>query len=192
MDPILFIHGIVGNEEQYQPLIKYLKNKGINSFYEFTYVNKFGLASLKVAAKELANFIENNVKEKRINIVAISQGGIIALTYLKYFKNVDINKLFTLCSPHRGSLLAKVFDLRGLIDLRPNSLLLKELDLFLKDNKIDLYSIYTPFDLVVFPGWNARSKYGKKKIIFSPSHVASFSWPEMMKFIYKNIIDSRN
>lgn len=188
MDPILFIHGIVGNEEQYQPLIKFLKGKGINNFYEFTYTNKFGLASLKVAAKELADFIEKNVKEKSINIVAISQGGIIALTYLKYYKNININKLFTLCSPHKGSLLAKVFDLKGLIDLRPNSPLLKELDSFLKDHKIDLYSIYTPFDLVVFPGWNARASHGKKKIIFSPGHVASFSWPEMMKFIHKNLL----
>ena len=188
MNPILFIHGIGGTEEQYQPIIKYLREKGINNFYEFTYKNRFGLTPIKIVAEELAEFIKNNVREKSIDIVAISQGGIITLTYLKYYKNVNVDKLFTICSPHKGSRLAKIFNLQGLIDLRLNSELLKELEIFVKENKINIYSIYTLFDLMVFPGWNARSKYGKKKIIFAPGHAASFSWPEAMRYIYKNLI----
>ncbi len=190
MNPILFIHGIGGTEEQYQPIIKYLRERGINNFYEFNYKNRFGLTPIKTAAEELAEFIKNNVKAESINIVAISQGGIIALAYLKFYNTSDVKveKLFTICSPHKGSRLAKIFNLRGLIDLRPNSELLKELEIFVKENKINLYSIYTPFDLMVFPGWNARSKYGKHKIIFAPGHAASLSWPAMMRFIHKNLI----
>ena len=198
MNPILFIHGIGGNEEQYQPIIKYLRARGINKFYEFSYKNRFGLSPIKTAAKELVEFIDKNVKptfgeagKKSINIVAISQGGIIALAYLKYYKNINVEKVFTICSPHKGSRLAKIFNLRGLIDLRPNSELLKELEIFVKENKINLYSIYTPFDLMVFPGWNARAKHGKKKIIFAPGHAASLFWPATLKFIYKNISDKK-
>jgi len=196
MNPILFIHGIGGNEEQYQPIIKFLRETGINNFYEFSYKNRFGLSPIKTAAEELAEFIEKNVKptfgeagKKSINIIAISQGGIIALTYLKYFNNpnVKIERLFTICSPHKGSRLAKIFNLRGLIDLRPNSELLKELEIFVKENKINLYSIYTPFDLMVYPGWNARAKYGKHKIIFAPGHASSLSWQATIKYIYKNL-----
>jgi len=194
MNPILFIHGIGGNEEQYQPTIKYLQEKGINNFYEFSYKNKFGLAPIKEAAKELAEFIDKKVKptfgeagKKSINIIAISQGGIIALAYLKYYKNIKVEKLFTICSPHKGSRMAKIFNLRGLIDLRPNSELLKELEIFVKENKINLYSIYTPFDLMVYPGWNARAKYGKHKIIFAPGHASSLSWQATIKYIYKNL-----
>jgi len=193
MNPILFVHGIGGNDEQYQPIIKYLKEKGIKDFYEFEYINKFGLAPIKEVAKELAEFIDKNVKEKNINIIAISQGGIIALAYLKFYlpatgKNINVDKLFTICTPHKGSKLAKIADLPGFIDLRPNSALLKELEIFGKENKLNLYSIYTPFDLMVYPGWHARAKYGKRKIIFAPGHASSLSWKPVMKFIYKNLI----
>jgi len=196
MNPILFVHGIGGNKKQYQPIIKYLKQKGIKNFYEFEYINKFGLAPIKDASKELAEYIDKNVKEKNINIIAISQGGIIALAYLKFYlprqvkagKNINVDKLFTICSPHKGSKLAKIADLPGFVDLRPNSVLLNELEIFGKENKINLYSIYTPFDLMVYPGWNARAKYGKRKIIFAPGHASSLSWKPAIKFIYKNLI----
>ena len=188
MDPILFIHGLGGTDEQYQSIIQYLQKKGINNFYQFEYKNKYGFSSIKIVSKELADYIRKNVKEKNINIIAISQGGIIALAYLKYYKNINVGKLFTLCSPHKGSKLAKIMDLPGLIDLRPKSKLLKELEIFVKESNVNVYSVYTPFDLMVFPGWNARSKYGKKKIIFAPTHPAAFSWPATMEFIYKNLI----
>jgi len=187
MEPILFIHGLGGYAEQYQPIIKYLKKKGIKKFYEFNYSNKFGFSSIKVVAKELSEFIDKNVKEKNLNIIALSQGGVIALTYLKFFKNRNINKLFTICSPHKGSILAKIMDLPGLVELRPKSNLLKELENFAEKSKINIYSVYTPFDLMVFPGWNARSRHGKRKLVFAPTHPAAFSWPATLKFIYKNL-----
>lgn len=188
MDPIVFIHGFGAGKKQYQPLLKYLKKKGIHKFYEFDYDNKFGLASIKLTAKDLQEFILENVKEESVNIIAISQGGIIALAYLKYYKNKNVNKLFTLCSPHSGSMLANIMNLPGLVELRKNSKLLKELEVFLGESGIDIYSVYTPFDLMVFPGWNARSKFGKKKIVFAPTHPSAFSWPATMKFIYKNLL----
>lgn len=187
MDPILFIHGFGSNERQYQPIIRYLENKGIKNFYEFVYDSSVGLHPIKTIAKELSEFIAENVKEESINIIGISQGGIIALAYLKYYKNRSVKKIFTLCSPHKGSRLAKILNLPGIIDLRPGSKLLKELELFAKEEKLDIYSVYTPFDLMVFPGWNARPESGKQKIIFAPAHPVAFFWPATKKFIFKNL-----
>lgn len=197
MEPILFIHGFGGYNEQYQPIMKYLMERGFTQFYEFNYDKKFGFVSIKVIAQELAEFINKNVKEETINIIGFSQGGIIALAYLKYFKNLpacrhgrEVNKLFTICTPHKGSRLAKIMNLPGLIDLRPKSNLLEELETFIKDTKINIYSVYTPFDLMVFPGWNARSEFGKQKIVFAPTHPSAFSWPATLKFIYNNLVES--
>lgn len=193
MNPILFIHGWGADKRQYQPIIKYLKNKGIDNFYEFEYASRIGLAPIKVLAKELAEFINKNIIEKDINIIGISQGGIIALAYLKYYNyppaqaGKNVKKMFTLCAPHKGSMLANVMNLPGLIDLRKNSELLNELEIFAEENKIDIYSVYTPFDLMVFPGWNAKSKHGKNKIIFALTHPAVFSSLSTLKFIYNNL-----
>ena len=189
MDPILFIHGFGSNDKQYQPIIRYLEQKGIENFYEFIYDSSVGLHPIKTIAKELSEYISENVKEENINIIGINQGGIIALTYLKFYKNKNIKKLFTLCSPHKGSRLAKLLNLPGVIDLRPNSQLLKELETFAQSEKIDMYSVYTPFDLMIFPGWNGRPKYGKKKIILAPAHPVAFFWPATKKFIYKNLFE---
>ena len=190
MNPIIFIHGFGGYGEQYQPIIKFLEKKGFEKFYEFEYENKFGFDSIKVIAKEFADFIENNVKEEKIDIIAFSQGGIIALEYLKDFNNREVDKLFTLCTPHKGSELAKAANLPGIVELRPKSELLKELEKFVEESKINIYSVYTPFDLMVFPGWNAKSKLGKNKIVFAPTHPEAFSWPETLKFVYKGLTDS--
>ncbi len=57
MNPILLIHGIGADRRQYQPIIKYLKGKGIDKFYEFDYPNKFGIFPIKMAAQELAEYI---------------------------------------------------------------------------------------------------------------------------------------
>lgn len=187
MNPIVFVHGLNGYTEQYHPIIKFLREKGFEKFYCFSYNNKFGLSSLRIVAHELAEFVDKNITEEKFDIIAFSQGGIIAMDYLKEYKNKKVDKLFTVCTPHRGSKLAKISNLPGIKDLRPKSDLINELEDFAKNNHINLYSIYTPFDLMVFPGWNARSKYGKKKIIFAPTHPSAFSWPATMKFIYKNL-----
>ncbi|MCX6720101.1 MAG: hypothetical protein NTV36_03295 [Candidatus Staskawiczbacteria bacterium] len=190
MEPILFVHGLGGGEQHYQPIIKYLKEKGINNFYEFNYDNRIGLSPIKIIAKELAEFIDKNVKEEGITIIGLSQGGIIALAYMKYYPNKIVNKLFTICTPHKGSKLAKILNLPGIVDLRPSSKLLEELEVFVEESKTNIYSVYTPFDLMVFPGWNARSKFGKQKIVFAPTHPGAFSWPATLEFIYKNLLHS--
>lgn len=196
MNSILFVHGFGGYAEQYQPIIKFLKKKGFENFYEFEYENKFGFGSLKDISKELADFISKNVKEEKIDIIAFSQGGIIALEYLKDFlpaqtgKNREVERLFTLCTPYKGSKLAKAANLPGIVELRPKSDFLAGLEKFIEKSKINIYSVYTPFDLMVFPGWNAKSKFGKNKIVFAPTHPKVFSWPETLKFIYKGLTDS--
>jgi len=188
MNPIIFVHGIGGDRKQYKPIMDYLRKNNINNFYEFNYVNKFGFCHIKDLAEELAEFIKDNVKEKAVNIIGFSQGGIIALAYLRFYKNAEVEKLFTVCTPHRGSKLAKIMSLPGFVDLRPGSDLLKELEKFTINCETEIYALYTPLDIMVFPGWNARQKHGKNKIIFAPEHNVAFSWLTTKKFILKNLL----
>lgn len=188
MNSILFVHGFNGDEGEYQSIIKYLKKRGFSNFYEFVYGKNLGQVPIKNIAKELSEFIEKNIRDEEIDIIAMSQGGVVALAFLQYYKNKKIGKLFNLCTPYKGSFWAYFLKSPGGIDLRPNSALLKGIDGYLKNNNIDIYSVYTPFDLMVFPGWNAKPRYGKTKMIFAPIHPFAFFWRSTKKFIYKNLL----
>ena len=86
MIPIVFIHGFGGGSYEFQPIIKYLKKRGISKFYEFTYKENFGRISLRLIAKKFEKFVNKTVKEKKITIIGMSQGGIIARLFLKHQK----------------------------------------------------------------------------------------------------------
>jgi len=187
MEPILFVHGLFGSKKEYQSILRYLRKRGFSNFYEFEYKNNWGQVGIKKIAKELADFVDKNIKEDSFNIVAISQGGIISLTYLRYSNKKLVGKLFTICSPHQGTFDAYLLNRPGLIDLRPGSELLKEVEEFGKQIKTEIFATYTPFDLTVFPGWYAKPRYGKIKMILAPAHPLAPSWPSTKKFIYKNI-----
>lgn len=178
--PVLFIHGFGGGRYEFQPIIHFLKKHGEYTCYEFAYDKKFGQVSLKKIAEQLHEYIIEHVTEPELDIVAISQGGIIARYYIAHYQDKKIRKCITLCTPHAGSLLAYVGIFSGIKELRPDSLLLKELD----TNQAEYYAVYNPLDLMVFPGWRAKMKEAKEnKRVFALLHPLTFWKKETLEFI---------
>ncbi len=178
--PVVFIHGFKGGTHEYQQIIKYLNIYGDAVCYEFSYNEKFGQVSLKNIAEKLHEFILANCVESEIDIVALSQGGVIARYYIGKYHDRKIRKCITICTPHHGSLLAYLGIFPGIKELQPRSLFLKELD----TNHAEYYAVYNPLDLMVFPGWSgifARAKENKR--VVSLFHPLTFSHPETLAFI---------
>lgn len=188
MKPILFIHGFGGGRYEYKPIIRYLKEKGFSKFYEFTYKERFGTISLDDLAKRISVFSEEKVKEKSIDIIGISQGGIIARNYIQnYNTSKNIKKCITICSPHHGSLSAYLLPLKGSIELRPKSKFLEKI-IGNKSDKTDYYCIYTPFDLMVIPGWSGKLPNAKEnKAVYAPLHPLAFWCRSTLDFIYNSL-----
>jgi len=188
MEPILFIHGFSGGRFHYLPIENYLKKKGIKKIYEFNYKKNFGQVSLREIAKELDGFIKENVKEKQISIVAISQGGLIAHCYIQNYKN-KVKKCISVCTPYKGTWWANVssFLNSGLKDLSMNSNFIKEINAGMnkEGRKIKLYSIWTPFDIIVFPGVSAKLKGSKSKMVWAIEHHLAFWSFATKKAIYE-------
>lgn len=183
-NPIVFIHGFGGGSYEYKPIIRYLKKHDDPVCYEFCYKKKFGQVSLKVIAQELHEFILAHVTEPELDIVAISQGGVIARYYIAHYQDRKIRKCITLCSPHQGSLLAYIGILPGIKELQPSSSFLKELDV----KNAEYYAVYNPADLMVLPGWFAKLREAKEnKKVFSLLHPFTFSDRTTLKFIYNTL-----
>lgn len=181
MEPILFIHGFTGWRFHYSPVVSFLKKKGLKKFYEFNYEKRFGQVSLKEIAKDLDKFIKDNVTEKQISIVAISQGGLIAHYYLQNYKN-RVRKCISICTPYKGVWWANLSSRPGLKDLRHKSEFVKDIESNIKkeSKKTKSYSIWTPFDIIVFPGISAKLKGSKSKMVLAPEHHLAF-WSQGTK-----------
>ena len=170
--PILFIHGFGGTAQEYSPIIQYLKSFGQVVHYDFSYNEKFGQISLRDIARELNVFVEKNISGKEFDIVALSQGGNIARYYIKHFARGRVRKCVTVCTPHKGSLLAYIGIFPGIRDLQPSSTFLGELD----TEHAEYYAVFNPLDLMVFPGWNAKLSCAKEnKCVWSLSHPLTFT-----------------
>ncbi|MFP4111513.1 MAG: esterase/lipase family protein [Candidatus Woesearchaeota archaeon] len=189
---IVFIHGYGGGSFEYQPLINFLKDKGIRRFHEFEYEDKRGTASLEKISKKLKQFIEKNVKkDEYAYLLGLSQGGLIASHYLCNFNsNNNIQKCISVCTPFGGSLAAYLISNVGTKQLRPNSNFLKKLRKDIKKKDVEIYGVWNPLDLMVFPGRSAKPSFLKRsKKVCSPIHPTTFFEKKTKDFIYDIVKD---
>ena len=138
-------------------------------------------------ANELSSFVKRTVREKKFNIISLSQGGLIARLYINKEGHKRVKKCITLCTPHNGSVMAYMTNLPGFIELRPKSKFLKKLNEDEK-SKMKYYSVYTPLDLTVFPGINGKFEEAKKnKRVLAPLHMLAFWWKPTLYFILESL-----
>ena len=183
MLPILLIHGFGGTAFQYTPITKFLEKKGFTKFYEFTYSKKWGDVPLVKVSNQLSEYVRKNIKEKRFNIIGISQGGLIARHFIQNSQYV-IPKCLTICTPHNGTKLGFLSKKEGFCDLRPGSDFIQSL---CKKVKTKFYCIYSPLDLVVIPGWSGKMDKAQNKMILSPAHQLTWWIKPTLKYISEKL-----
>lgn len=184
MKAILLVHGFCGGLYEYRPIISFLKKHGYDKFYEFFYKKKLGQVPINEISRQLNTFVKKNIKEKSIYSIGISQGGIILRYFIQNYNSVKISKCITLCTPHYGSKTAYILSLPGIVDLRPDSRFLQEISG--KKHKTRYYGVYTPFDLMVLPGWNAKLSQAKNLKVLSILHPLAFWNKRTLEFILES------
>jgi len=189
-ETIIFIHGVLGNSREYLPIINHLKGHGYSSLYGFSYEENFGTISLTELAKRFDVFIKE-LNKKDLVIIGLSQGGIIAAYWLEFLGGKEIcKKCITICTPFYGSYLAYIAKLPGARELRPRSQLLRKIREAMKENDVDYYGIWNPFDLAVFPGIHAKMNIFKRgRRVNSALHNTTFHEEESLDFILEAVRD---
>lgn len=183
MKKVVFIHGFAGGEYEHTFLKKSIIDKC--ECFDFTYREKYGNISLVELAKRLNYFIEENVSSDIISIIGISQGGIIARYYIENLAKKKVEKCFCICSPSNGSYLAYLIRRVGVCELRPKSKFLNNLSC----KKSEYYCVYTPFDLMVIPGWSSIMKNSINQRVYSLFHHLAFRSKKTIKFVRDNLLD---
>ena len=165
--PIILIHGLWNTSAIFNSLMKKLDNYDVE-YYAPTLKHYFGRISIIDLAQSLDELITKKYgKDREIDILGFSMGGIIARYWIKKFNGYLKTKRFiSIGSPHSGTLTAQLVPkilFKGISEMKIYSSLLKELseyDYLLK--KIDCISFYTRWDFMVFPGWRAYLPIGRK------------------------------
>ncbi|MDD5110740.1 MAG: alpha/beta fold hydrolase [Patescibacteria group bacterium] len=182
MHNILLIHGFGADRRQYRPIVRYLRRHGFSQFYEFEYRKKFGQVPIAHLAQQLDDYVRQNIREPHVDCIAISQGGMIARYFIQRHNPRLIRCCITLCTPHHGTLAAHLLPWKGLMDLRPGSPLLRQLNQ--TADATPYYCVWTPFDLMVIPGWSARLPQAAKNLrVWSLAHPLAFRSRAALRFI---------
>ncbi len=163
--PIFLIHGLWNNPKLFENLIEKI-NEDDYQVYRPHLPHKFGQTSLRKLATELESKIEQLVgPEIEIDIVGFSMGGLISRIWLQNHNGFSRTKrFFSIGTPHLGTYTAQLipsFLMPGIAEMKRGSSLLSQLNDDLSSLKnVECISFFTKWDLMSFPGWQAKLSIG--------------------------------
>ena len=170
---IVLVHGIFNSAYVFYSMRKRLEAQGIECFAP-SLKPRDGHHGVADLALKLKYEIDNRFGEDDpIDVLGFSMGGIVARYYLQKLGGYNRTKrFFTVSSPHHGSYLAYFYPGKGAMDLRPNSWLLRCLQAN-EDRYRDMqvYSFWTPFDLMIVPPSSSVWPIAENKQFRSPLHI---------------------
>lgn len=158
--PIVLVHGVVDNRSAFAVLRRALRRRG---FGRVATVNYSPLtADVRVAAARLGRQVERICAQtgyEKVHLVGHSLGGVIARYYVQRLGgDARVDTLVTIGSPHRGTVLARLFPLLVTRQLLPGSSLIADLAAPTRC-RTPIVSIWSDRDEVVIPNRSAELRH---------------------------------
>lgn len=150
---VVMVHGIFEDGKAFDTLKRRLEVHGIRC-----YVPRLrpadGRGGLDKIARSLKSDIDENLgPDRKFALIAFSMGGLVSRHYLQKLGGASrCEMLITVSTPHHGTLAAYTYPTKGVLQMRPGSDFLRELEqseATLGD--IPIVSYRTPMDLIIRP-----------------------------------------
>ncbi|MBN3948163.1 MAG: triacylglycerol lipase [Nostoc sp. NMS7] len=171
-NPVLLIHGIDDTEAVFHQMRNYLIQRGL-SVHALNLVPNNGDVGLDELAKQVSDYVTATfASEQRLDLVGFSMGGIVSRYYVQRLGGINrVQRFITISSPHHGTVVAYASRRPGCVQMRPDSIFLKDLN---SDavilGQLDFTSIWTPYDLMIVPANSSQMSVGRKVIVPVPLH----------------------
>jgi len=171
-NPVLLIHGIDDTEAVFHQMRNYLIQRGL-SVHALNLVPNNGDVGLDELAKQISDYVTATfAPEQRLDLVGFSMGGIVSRYYVQRLGGINrVERFITISSPHHGTVVAYGSRRPGCVQMRPNSIFLKDLN---SDavilGQLDFTSIWTPYDLMIVPANSSQMSVGREVIVPVPLH----------------------
>ena len=193
--PIFLVHGLWNDPKLFEKLIKKI-NEDDYELYRPHLPHRFGKTSLKDLARELDSKIDELVgPEVEVDIVGFSMGGLISRLWLQNHGGfLRTKRFFSIGTPHFGTYTAQMIPssfMPGIADMKRGSRLLSQLNNDLTSlEKVECISFFTKWDLMTFPGWQAKLSIGESYQLPVLTHkeliTKSISLDILVEKIFKN------
>ena len=163
--PIFLVHGLWNNPKLFTKLIEKIQVDDYQ-LYSPHLPHKFGKTSLRQLARDLNSKIEELVgPEIEIDIVGFSMGGLISRIWLQNHNGfLRTKRFFSIGTPHLGTYTAQLIPsslMPGIAEMKRGNSLLSQLNNDLTSlETVECISFYTTWDLMSFPGWQAKLSIG--------------------------------
>ncbi|MEL6158685.1 MAG: alpha/beta fold hydrolase [Cyanobacteria bacterium J06554_11] len=170
--PVVLVHGIWNTAAIFNPLRAHLEKAGW-SVYALSMVPNNGDAPIEVLAEQMSSFINQALgPDQSFNLVGFSMGGLVSRYYVQRLGGLArVAKFVTVSAPHYGTILALGSPRPGVRQMRPGSPFLTSLN---RDKqhleKLQFFSFWTPFDLLILPPWSSQLGVGALHRLDIPTH----------------------
>ena len=156
--PIILLHGYFHNRSAFLIMKRSLKKFGFRSVDTMNY-NVIG-HDVQELAQQLSAHVDlvlQQTEATHVHLIGHSLGGLVARYYIqKLDGHQKVHTCITLGTPHRGTHAAWVGRGKTARQLRPGSLLLRQLNRSSRAMPVRFISFYSNLDSLVLPASNAK------------------------------------
>ncbi len=185
-NPVVFVHGYTGSENNWDSMIDDLEDEGYVSdeLHAITYENPWDASANEDNAHQLSDFIDDvmaDTGEDEVDIVAHSMGGLSSRYYLQELDgHVNVGAMITLGTPHDGVLL-------GPGDLSRYSSFLRSLNRGdVTPGDVHYVSIYGTADMLVTTD-SAHMDEWENERVFGVTHMRLLTSSSVFDHVLENL-----
>ena len=183
---IIVVHGLYASANHVRPIKEGLAAAGFTAFAPDIRPND-GSISIETQAEQLAVYIDQNVPANGpLQIVGHSMGGLVALKYLQDRDHAArCRGLYTIATPHHGTLLASFHGGAAGREMVANSSFLKKLNAQRPSFPVTTYR--STNDIVIIPNSSSVLSFADNQVISSSSHNAVLQSPVLLTDLARRI-----
>lgn len=164
VNPVLLVHGFYRKQASFKKMSTYLTHLGW-SVHSFDLTPNSATAGLEPLAVQIADYIDRHFEPNQlVDLIGFSMGGLVTRYYIQRLEGIKrVQRYINISAPNHGTLMAYSLPIAGVVQMRPGSSFLADLNGDVSETlaKLNLTVMWTPLDQMIVPPASSVMPVGK-------------------------------